>query len=81
MFRLCAQDDAVTDILFASQIFAYALKLLCLDIAQLDLLDLNGGHSLLGRRRTARKEQANDSTEYIRRSVDAFIKFLPINKI
>ena len=23
----------------------------------------------------------NDSTEYIRRSVDAFIKFLPINKI
>jgi hypothetical protein len=53
MFGLCAQDYAVTDMLFAGHIFADAFKLLCLNIAWLDLLDLDGGHGLLGRRRTA----------------------------
>ena len=63
MFGLCAQDDAVTDILFSGQIFANALKLFCLDIAWLDLLDFDGGHSLLGRQCAARKERANDSSD------------------
>ena len=63
VFRLCAQDDSVANMLSTGHILANALKLLFLNKAWLDLLDFDGGHSLLGRQCATSKERANDSSD------------------